>query len=152
MAFLWVQIFSALIADSTHLFGPCRRFGTWTVAKVTENKSQGILEGPICNGSRVVGWHVNESSRRFQRFHADMSGFAFNSTILWDPKRWHRPTLEPIRLFDTVRNNFQVSTFCLSCSCSLSSLWFDTCCYYFTEAEKERERKEKVNFQTFLLQ
>lgn len=98
-------------ADLFEQMRQIRRFGTWTVAKVTENKSQGFLEGPICNGSRVVGWHVNESSRRFQRFHADMSGFAFNSTILWDPKRWHRPTLEPIRLFDTVRNNFQVSSF-----------------------------------------
>ncbi|KDP34199.1 hypothetical protein JCGZ_07770 [Jatropha curcas] len=89
-----------------------RRFGTWTVAKVM-GQSKGFLDGPVCNGTRVIGWHVNESIRsirRFRRFHVDMSGFAFNSTILWDPKRWHRPTIEPIRLLDTVRDGFQVST------------------------------------------
>ncbi|CAL5435548.1 unnamed protein product [Camellia sinensis] len=91
----------------------CRRFGTWMVAKLMESNSRALLEGPICNGTRVIGWHTNEvtRSRRFQRFHAEMSGFAFNSTILWDPKRWHRPTVEPIRLLDIVNGGFQVSTF-----------------------------------------
>ncbi|KAK4558907.1 hypothetical protein RGQ29_008245 [Quercus rubra] len=88
-----------------------RRFGTWMVAKLTGNGSKNILEGPICNGSQVTGWHISGSNGRFQRFHAEMSGFAFNSTILWDPKRWHRPTLEPIRQLDTVNGNLQVSTF-----------------------------------------
>ena len=90
----------------------CRRFGTWMVAKLTGNGSKNMLEGPICNGSQVTGWHINGSNGRFQRFHAEMSGFAFNSTILWDPKRWHRPTLEPIRQLDTVNNDFQVSLSC----------------------------------------
>ncbi|KAH9799559.1 putative beta-1,4-xylosyltransferase IRX9H [Citrus sinensis] len=88
-----------------------RRFGTWTVGKLSENKMDTILEGPICNGTRVIGWHVNEPRERFRRFHAEMSGFAFNSTILWDPKRWHRPTLEPIRQVDAVKDGFQASTF-----------------------------------------
>nr|POF08544.1 putative beta-1,4-xylosyltransferase irx9h [Quercus suber] len=88
-----------------------RRFGTWMVAKLTGNGSKNMLEGPICNGSQVTGWHINGSNGIFQRFHAEMSGFAFNSTILWDPKRWHRPTLEPIRQLDTVNDDFQVSTF-----------------------------------------
>ncbi|XVF35458.1 hypothetical protein REPUB_Repub18cG0147900 [Reevesia pubescens] len=88
-----------------------RRFGTWTVAKQTWDKSRPILEGPVCNGTQVIGWHLNGLSRRFRRFHAEMSGFAFNSTILWDPKRWHRPTLEPIRQLDTVKDGFQASSF-----------------------------------------
>ncbi|GAV88691.1 Glyco_transf_43 domain-containing protein [Cephalotus follicularis] len=88
-----------------------RRFGTWMVTKLIGDKSKAILEGPICNGTQVIGWHINESSGKSRRFHADMSGFAFNSTILWDPKRWHRPTLVPIRQLDTVNNGFQVSTF-----------------------------------------
>ncbi|KAK8591148.1 hypothetical protein V6N13_031213 [Hibiscus sabdariffa] len=50
-------------------------------------------------------------SRRIRRFHGEMSGFAFNSTILWDPKRWNRPTLEPIRQLDTVKDGFQASSF-----------------------------------------
>ncbi|PON37266.1 Glycosyl transferase [Parasponia andersonii] len=99
---------------STDLFEQMRRirrFGTWTVAKVMEKKNNAILEGPICNGTQVIGWHVNEPKWRFQRFHAEISGFAFNSTILWDPKRWHRPMLEPIRQHDTVKEGLRVSTF-----------------------------------------
>lgn len=101
-----------------------RRFGTWTVAKLVEKKSNAIVEGPICNGTQVIGWHVNESVRKFRRFHADLSGFAFNSTILWDPKRWHRPTLEPIRHLDKVKDGFQVSILCLSFDSSIILLCY----------------------------
>ncbi|XP_060208079.1 probable beta-1,4-xylosyltransferase IRX9H isoform X2 [Lycium barbarum] len=87
------------------------RFGTWIVARLAENNRKVILQGPICNGSQVIGWHTEGRAKRFQRFYAEISGFAFNSTILWDPKRWHRPTLEPIRQSDTVRASSQVSTF-----------------------------------------
>lgn len=62
-------------------------------------------DGPVCNGSKIIGWRTREMTRRF---HADISGFAFNSTIIWDPKRWHRPTLEPIRQIDTVKERFVV--------------------------------------------
>ncbi|KAL6985427.1 hypothetical protein U1Q18_018801 [Sarracenia purpurea var. burkii] len=88
-----------------------RRFGIWPVAKLREHYSRALLEGPVCNGTQVVGWHTDEVTGRFQRFHAEMSGFALNSTILWDPKRWHRPTLDPIRQLDTQKRGFQVSTF-----------------------------------------
>ncbi|KAK7410370.1 hypothetical protein VNO78_01101 [Psophocarpus tetragonolobus] len=87
-----------------------RRFGTWTVARLSGDKSIIVLQGPICNGSRVIGWHTDESNGKSKRFHAEMTGFAFNSTILWDPKRWHRPTLEPIRQLDSVKENLWVST------------------------------------------
>ncbi|MED6123412.1 hypothetical protein PIB30_048953 [Stylosanthes scabra] len=87
-----------------------RRFGTWTVAKPSEDKGRIVLEGPVCDGARVIGWHVSDSHRRLKRFHIEMPGFAFNSTILWDPKRWHRPTLEPIRQLDSVKESFRVST------------------------------------------
>ncbi|RYR33564.1 hypothetical protein Ahy_A10g048170 isoform C [Arachis hypogaea] len=86
------------------------RFGTWTVAKLSGDKGSIVLQGPVCDGARVIGWHVNESNRRSKRFHIEMPGFAFNSTILWDPKRWHRPTLEPIRQLDSVKESFRVST------------------------------------------
>ncbi|KAJ8762456.1 hypothetical protein K2173_007895 [Erythroxylum novogranatense] len=87
------------------------RFGTWPVAMLAQSKNKAILEGPVCNGSQVIGWHTNEKSKRLRRFHVDMSGFAFNSTILWDPKRWQRPFLQPIRQLDTVKEGFQETTF-----------------------------------------
>ncbi|CAM8967511.1 unnamed protein product [Rhodiola kirilowii] len=90
-----------------------RRFGTWTVAKLTDagNKPHRVIDGPVCNGSEVIGWQTEKLTKKYRRFHADMSGFAFNSTIIWDPKRWHRLTLGPIRQRDTVKEEFQVSAF-----------------------------------------
>lgn len=88
-----------------------KRFGTWPVAMLTHSKSKAILEGPVCDGQKVIGWHTNEKSKRLRRFHVDMSGFAFNSTILWDPQRWRRPTLEPIRQLDNIKEGFQETTF-----------------------------------------
>nr|ANB66374.1 irregular xylem 2 [Betula platyphylla] len=87
------------------------RFGTWPVAMLAQSKNKAILEGPVCNGSQVIGWHTNEKSKRLRRFHVDMSGFAFNSTILWDPKRWRRLTSVPIRQLDIVKEGFQETTF-----------------------------------------
>lgn len=86
-------------------------FGTWPVAMLAQSKNKAILEGPVCNGSQVIGWHTNEKSKQLRRFHVDMSGFAFNSTILWDPRRWRRPTSNPIRQLDTVKEGFQETTF-----------------------------------------
>ncbi|KAH1124931.1 hypothetical protein GYH30_014535 [Glycine max] len=99
---------------SLELFDALRdisRFGTWPVAMLVPSKNKAILEGPVCNASQVIGWHTNEKSKRLRRFHVDMSGFAFNSTILWDPKRWQRPSSNPIRQLDTVKEGFQETTF-----------------------------------------
>ncbi|GKB44060.1 probable beta-1,4-xylosyltransferase IRX9H [Tanacetum coccineum] len=83
------------------------RFGTWPVAMVAQSKKKATLEGPVCNGSQVT----NEKSKRLRRFHVDMSGFAFNSTILWDPKRWGKRSSALIRQVDTVKEGFQETTF-----------------------------------------
>lgn len=88
-----------------------QRFGTWLVGMLAPGKSRAVLEGPVCRDEKVIGWHTNAKSKRLRRFHVDMSGFAFNSTILWDPRRWKRPTLEPIRQLDTVKEGFQETTF-----------------------------------------
>ncbi|KAG9439866.1 hypothetical protein H6P81_020031 [Aristolochia fimbriata] len=88
-----------------------RRFGTWPVAMLAQGKAKAVLEGPICNGTQIIGWHTNEKSKRLRRFHVDMSGFAFNSTILWDPTRWHRSISTLIRQLDTVKEGFQETTF-----------------------------------------
>lgn len=90
-------------------FSKCSRIGTWTVARLAESEGEIFLEGPVCNSSQVIGWHVVDVAKRFRRFHAEMSGFAFNSTIIWDSKRWHRPTMEPIRQLETVKEDMQVS-------------------------------------------
>lgn len=92
-----------------NIFCGCSRIGTWTTAKLVQSRDGILLDGPICNSSRVVGWHVDDRERRPQRFHAEMSGFAFNSTIIWDRERWHRPTIEPIRQIETVKQDLQVS-------------------------------------------
>ncbi|XP_057799566.1 probable beta-1,4-xylosyltransferase IRX9H isoform X2 [Salvia miltiorrhiza] len=99
---------------STALFDQMRnisRIGTWTTAKLVQSRGEILFEGPICNSSQVVGWHFDDRERRSQRFHAEMSGFAFNSTIIWDPKRWHRPTIEPIRQMETVKQDMQATAF-----------------------------------------
>lgn len=105
-------------ADDTNIYSSeifhhmrqIRRFGVWPVAKLKTSTRLVTFVGPICNGTQVIGWHTNNVMRRFHRFHVELSGFAFNSTILWDPKRWHRLTLEPIRLLDAAKDGFQVST------------------------------------------
>lgn len=88
-----------------------RRFGTWPVAMLAQSKNSATLEGPICNGSRVIGWNTNERSKRLRRFHVDMSGFAFNSTIIWNPKIWYLGASNSARQLDTVREGFQETTF-----------------------------------------
>ncbi|CAA0810572.1 Probable beta-1-4-xylosyltransferase IRX9H [Striga hermonthica] len=99
---------------STEIFEEMRkisRFGTWTVAQLDETKGRIFLDGPVCNRSQVIGWHVGGMAKRSRRFHAEMTGFAFNSTIIWDPKRWHRPTIESIRQLETVREDLQATSF-----------------------------------------
>ncbi|XP_022772999.1 LOW QUALITY PROTEIN: probable beta-1,4-xylosyltransferase IRX9H [Durio zibethinus] len=86
-------------------------FGAWPVAMLAQSKNKAILEGPVCNASQVIGWHTNEKSKRLRRFHVDMSGFAFNSTILWDQRRWGCPFSNPIRQLDNVKEGFQETTF-----------------------------------------
>lgn len=105
-------------------------FGTWPVAMLAPSKNKAILEGPVCNATQVIGWHTNEKSKRLRRFHVDMSGFAFNSTVLWDPKRWRRPTSNPIRQLDTVKEGFQVCLISLLFN-GLCPFNMFICPYYF---------------------
>lgn len=89
-----------------------RRFGTWTVAKLSESKSNFVPEGPVCDKGKVIGWHTNRTAKTIPRFFSELSGFAFNSTVLWNPpKGWHRRSFEPIRQLDTVNKDFLVSMF-----------------------------------------
>jgi hypothetical protein len=104
-----VSVTRKILTYSSFLRCFCRRFGTWTVARLSEDRSGIVLQGPICDGSQVIGWHTNnESDGKSKRFHAEMPGFAFNSTILWDRKKWHRPNPEPIRQLESVKENLWV--------------------------------------------
>ncbi|VAH79114.1 unnamed protein product [Triticum turgidum subsp. durum] len=88
-----------------------RRFGTWPVATHVGTKYKLVLEGPLCKGDQVTGWHTNQRSSIPRRFPIGFSGFAFNSTILWDPKRWKSPTVGSIILHSGGRGGLQVSSF-----------------------------------------
>ena len=70
-----------------------------------------MVEGPVCSSSRVVGWQLKDLNKGTENARTPMfsreasngtaemkpariniSGFAFNSSILWDPERWGRPS------------------------------------------------------------
>ncbi|CAL9780596.1 unnamed protein product [Musa acuminata subsp. burmannicoides] len=87
-----------------------RRFGTWPVAMLAQSKNKVILQGPVCNGRKVIGWHTNRKGNNHRRFHVDISGFAFNSSVLWNPRRWMYPK-DIIRLLDTVTERFEDTRF-----------------------------------------
>ncbi|CAN4121585.1 unnamed protein product [Withania somnifera] len=66
-------------------------FGTWPVALLSANKKEVIIEGPVCDSSEVMGWHLKKSNNLTdERPPIRVSSFAFNSSILWDPERWGR--------------------------------------------------------------
>ncbi|OAY42641.1 beta-1,4-xylosyltransferase IRX9 [Manihot esculenta] len=71
-------------------------FGTWPMALLTANKNKVIIEGPVCDSSQVIGWHlkkINNQTDSTPPIH--ISSFGFNSSILWDPERWGRPSSVP---------------------------------------------------------
>ncbi|KAK4342987.1 hypothetical protein RND71_038803 [Anisodus tanguticus] len=66
-------------------------FGTWPMALLSANKKQVTIEGPICDSSEVMGWHLKKANNSTdERPPIRVSNFAFNSSILWDPERWGR--------------------------------------------------------------
>ncbi|KAG6492244.1 beta-1,4-xylosyltransferase IRX9-like [Zingiber officinale] len=89
-------------------------FGTWPVAIVSSNRKRVAVDGPVCNSSKVQGWILKDLSydNRLLITGTDMSpkprklnisGFAFNSSILWDPERWGRPTSLPDTSQDSIK-------------------------------------------------
>ncbi|CAN6359188.1 unnamed protein product [Urochloa humidicola] len=91
-----------------------RRFGSWPVAIHVGTKYRAILEGPICKGSRVTGWHTVQTVQKksmTRRFPIGFSAFAFNSTMLWDPQRWNRPAMDSVIVHSGGRGGLQESRF-----------------------------------------
>ncbi|BAD73380.1 3-beta-glucuronosyltransferase-like [Oryza sativa Japonica Group] len=101
----------AYSADLFEEMRKIRRFGTWPVAIHVGTKYRVVLEGPVCKGNQVTGWHTNQRRGVSRRFPIGFSGFAFNSTILWDPQRWNSPTLESIIVHSGGRGGLQESRF-----------------------------------------
>ncbi|KAK4272898.1 hypothetical protein QN277_021391 [Acacia crassicarpa] len=81
-------------------------FGTWPVAALAANRKKVIIEGPVCDSSQVIGWHLknfnSESVSATPPIH--ISNFAFNSSILWDPERWGRTS----SVQDTSQNSINI--------------------------------------------
>ncbi|KAL1822674.1 hypothetical protein ACET3Z_009452 [Daucus carota] len=72
-------------------------FGTWPMALVSANRKRVTIEGPVCNSAEVIGWHLkrknnNNATEEDTKSPLHISSFAFNSSILWDPERWGRPS------------------------------------------------------------
>ncbi|XP_062232120.1 probable beta-1,4-xylosyltransferase GT43E [Phragmites australis] len=88
-----------------------RRFGTWPVAIHVGTKYRAVLEGPICKGNRVTGWHTIQKKGVTRRFPIGFSAFAFNSTMLWDPQRWNRPPMDSVIVHSGGRGGLQESRF-----------------------------------------
>ncbi|CAM0958033.1 unnamed protein product [Alopecurus aequalis] len=109
-----------------HFFDEIRQieaFGTWPVATMSAGEKKVVVEGPLCSASKVVGWFsrnfndgttksvtynteadLNPAGAAGTRAHTiDVSGFAFNSSILWDPERWGRPTSLPDTSQDSIK-------------------------------------------------
>ncbi|XP_062180386.1 probable beta-1,4-xylosyltransferase GT43E [Phragmites australis] len=91
-----------------------RRFGTWPVATHVGTKYRAVLEGPICKGNRVTGWHTVQTVQKkgvTRRFPIGFSAFAFNTTMLWDPQRWNRPPMDSVAVHSGGRGGLQESRF-----------------------------------------
>ncbi|KAM7255253.1 hypothetical protein ACFE04_020494 [Oxalis oulophora] len=80
-------------------------FGTWPVAVLGAHRNKVIIEGPVCDSSEVIGWHLKKMNNNNSNESKDsnsppsnspppihISSFGFNSSILWDPERWGRPS------------------------------------------------------------
>ncbi|XP_071688352.1 beta-1,4-xylosyltransferase IRX9 [Rutidosis leptorrhynchoides] len=70
-------------------------FGTWPMAFLSANRQRVRIEGPVCDSSEVIGWHLkslNSSADDITRSPVHISTVGFNSSILWDPERWGRLT------------------------------------------------------------
>jgi len=82
-----------------------RVFGTWPTALLLANRKRVIIEGPVCDSSQVIGWHLRSMNNETITSPIHISSFAFNSSILWDPERWGRTS----SVKDTSQVNFMIT-------------------------------------------
>ncbi|KAJ6849152.1 putative beta-1,4-xylosyltransferase IRX9 [Iris pallida] len=86
-------------------------FGAWAVATVSASRKGVVVEGPVCSSTKVVGWQSKDLSggkiegtrNATKPTRLNIFGFAFNSSILWDPERWGRSLSVPDTSQDSVK-------------------------------------------------
>ncbi|XP_066384422.1 probable glucuronosyltransferase Os03g0287800 [Miscanthus floridulus] len=89
-------------------------FGAWPVATMWRDERKVVVRGPACSSSAVTGWFSQDfsngngtapaSASTARPSEVDVHGFAFNSSVLWDPERWGRyPTSEPDKSQDSMK-------------------------------------------------
>ncbi|CAN6301278.1 unnamed protein product [Urochloa humidicola] len=89
-------------------------FGAWPVATMARDSRKVVVRGPACSDSSVTGWFSQDfgnataapsaTSTTARPPEVDAHGFAFNSSVLWDPERWGRyPTSEPDKSQDSMK-------------------------------------------------
>ncbi|KAL6901876.1 hypothetical protein ACP4OV_004752 [Aristida adscensionis] len=90
-------------------------FGAWPVATMSRDERKVLVRGPACSSSAVTGWFSRDfsngtagdgaaASTAARPGEVDVHGFAFNSSVLWDPERWGRyPTSEPDKSQDSMK-------------------------------------------------
>lgn len=88
-----------------------RVFGTWPTALLLANRKRVIIEGPVCDSSQVIGWHLRSMNNETITSPIHISSFAFNSSILWDPERWGRTS----SVKDTSQVNIMITLHQLVC-------------------------------------
>ncbi|GJN31124.1 hypothetical protein PR202_gb19483 [Eleusine coracana subsp. coracana] len=92
-------------------------FGAWPVATMSRDERKVVVRGPVCSSSAVTGWFSQDFSNgtaaevsTARPREVDVNGFAFNSSVLWDPERWGRyPTSEPDKSQDSMKFVQQVA-------------------------------------------
>ncbi|KAK3151289.1 hypothetical protein QOZ80_3AG0244020 [Eleusine coracana subsp. coracana] len=103
-----------------HFFDQLREisaFGAWPVATMSRDERKVVVRGPVCSSSAVTGWFLQDFSNgtaaeasTARPREVDVNGFAFNSSVLWDPERWGRyPTSEPDKSQDSMKFVQQVA-------------------------------------------
>ncbi|RAL53669.1 hypothetical protein DM860_012284 [Cuscuta australis] len=92
-------LFGVYDLDFFHHLRLIEGFGAWPIALLGANKKEVKIEGPVCDCSRVIGWHLKNNQTYVDDDESKpppppppirVSNFAFNSSILWDPERWGR--------------------------------------------------------------
>ncbi|KAF8396630.1 hypothetical protein HHK36_018254 [Tetracentron sinense] len=130
-------------------------FGTWPMALLSANRKRVVIEGPVCGSSQVIGWHLRTKKNQIDmRPPIHISSFAFNSSILWDPERWGRPS----SVQDTSQNSIKfVQEVVLEDETKLKGIPHEDCSKVMLwhlhipqmavagNIEKNEEKKRKIN-------